>query len=361
LTNAPNEGQDIPDIADWLSPLAILAVVMRRRLVLFATVFAVEAILLLVAVRRPVEYTSTVAFIPEGVRPTTSATSLAAQFGVNIGGSDGLSSPQFYPELVRSPMIMRRLVDSTYALDSAGPRRSLVDVYGLERFGHAEGTFRALTRLTQQVVPTAAIRTGIVTVTVTAPDPRLAHDLAAQLLREITRFNLHTRQGRASAERQFIERRLAEVRDSARVAEERLQRFLLDNRDYSRSPVLTLRHARLERDVQAQQLLLNTLAPSYEQAKIEEVRDTPVLTIVRAPELPLHANPRGRVRLMILGLIGSTALGIAVALLLDIWSGVRRSGGAGAELNRAYAGLRDSVRRDGLLRGVLGVAGRQQA
>lgn len=344
----------------WFTPLGILSIVTRQRRVVFATIVLIELILLAVALRRGVQYAATVAFIPESQRPASAVSGLAAQLGVSVGsGNDGLSSPQFYPELVRSPQFLGALVESSYVVDSAaGTRRSLIEIYDVARFGPVEGRYRAITKLARNLTSSAAIRTSIVTIKVTAPSATLARDISAQVLREITRFNQHKRQGRAGAERQFIERRLAQVRDSAQAAENRLQQFLNENRDYSTSPTLNFREKRLERELQAHQLVLNTLVPSYEQSKIEEVRDTPVLTVISAPESPVRPEPRGRLRLMVLGLVGGLFLGVVLVVGLDFLRGLPSTGNAPAkELSDAIAELRSSLKRDGLVRGLLGVRG----
>lgn len=303
-----------------VDPLTLFNVVLRRRGTVLLIAFAVVLIGLFIALSRPVLYTAVVAFMPEGQRPNSGVSSLAAQFGVNVNTTDGLSSPQFYPELIRSPQFLGAVVDSLYPLDSAaGQRRNLTDIYGIPGTDQRVRRENAVVKLAQNVNPVAAPRTGIITVQVTTPDPVLSRDISARILQEVTRFNQHTRQGRAAAERRFVETRLSAIKDSLRDAEDRLQRFLMENRDYRTSPILAFRFARLQREVDRHQLILGTLAPSFEQAKIEEVRDTPVLTVLRRPEAPVWPNPRGRVRLMAIALLGGLALGVAVALGIEGW------------------------------------------
>jgi uncharacterized protein involved in exopolysaccharide biosynthesis len=47
----------------------------------------------------------------------------------------------------------------------------------------------------------------------------------------------------------------------------------------------------------------STLAQAFEQARIDQVRDTPVITIVEPPIVPAVANSRGIIRNAVLGLI----------------------------------------------------------
>ena len=308
-----------------ISLLSIANAIVRERRVVLLTMLVVELILLVVAIRRPVTYTTTVAFMPENQRAAGGVSSLAAQFGVAVPGGDGLSSPQFYPELIKSPPFLGAIVESVFVDSVSGASKSLVDIYGIQGTDPRVRRAMAIQRLGGAVKVSPAPRTGIVTVTVSADRPALARDIAARMLSEITRFNQHTRQSRAAAERRFVERRIAEIRDSLRAAEDRLQAFLIENRDIRTSPAIAFRNARLERQVESQRLLLATLEPSFEQARIEEVRDTPVLTIIRQPEPAVYPDPRGRVRLMILGLFGGFVAGVVIVLGKEAWRRLRGS------------------------------------
>src|SRR3712207_7894583 len=57
------------------------------------------------------------------------------------------------------------------------------------------------------------------------------------------------------------------------------------NRDYRNSPELTFQQERLSREVSRVQQLYGRLSEAYEQAKIEEVRDTPVRSEEHTSEL----------------------------------------------------------------------------
>lgn len=329
--------------------------ILRRRALVVATVIVVELIMLAFALTRPLTYTSVVSFMPEGQRSVTSVTSLAMQLGVNIGASpDGLSAPQFYPELIRSPQFVEAVLDS-----GRFGGKPLVEQIGIRAADPRVRRALSVQNLQKNIVPTVAQRTGVVTVSVTAAGAELATTIAAGVLTEVTRFNQHTRQGRAAAERQFIERRIAEVRDSLRAAEERLLRFKQANRDISRSTTLPLEQQRLEREVASQEALLSTLGPSYEQARIEEIRDTPVLTILRRPEAPLWPNPRGRVRLLALGLVGGLGLGVIMAIAIETWRALRGSQSSEAqELSAIISALKTDARRGRLVAVLFGGNGR---
>jgi uncharacterized protein involved in exopolysaccharide biosynthesis len=150
------------------------------------------------------------------------------------------------------------------------------------------------------------------------PDAVLAQQVTHRFLTLADDFNLARRQSQAGAERRFVERRLEEVRDSLRDAEMRLQSFLQLNRDF-RAPALELAHGRILRDVAREQQLVATLESAYEQARIEEIRDTPVLTVVETPDLPPRPDPRHLALKTVLGLLMGAGAGLLLGAAHAIW------------------------------------------
>ena len=112
------------------------------------------------------------------------------------------------------------------------------------------------------------------------------------MIAQVDSFNLKSRQSQASAERRFTERRVAEAQAEARQAQDELQAFLQRNRDFRSSSQLNFAYERLADNVSLRQQIYTSVAQAYEQARIEEVRDTPVITLVEAPMLPARPDSR---------------------------------------------------------------------
>ena len=108
----------------------------------------------------------------------------------------------------------------------------------------------------------------------------LAADVANRMVELLNQFNLERRQLQSREQRRFAGERLQEAQRELRDAEARQLSLLQANRTYTTSPLLTFEANRLERDVQVKQETYLTLTREYEQARIAEVRDTPLLTIV---------------------------------------------------------------------------------
>ena len=341
---------------DELSAVTALNAILRhRRWVVGATVF-VSALMLPIALTRPVTYTSTASFLPDVSRPGQGGmNNLAAQFGVNLAQTSGTASPQFYPLLIRNAQFLGRVADAPLRLGASDTTMSYAEAIGIESRDTLVRRRLAAEELQDAVVPTMEPQTSLITVAVTASSPKLAQQVCAQILRQVNEFNLNTRQGRAGAERKFVELRLAELRDDLRAAEERLQTFAKQNRDFSRAPDLQMMFNRLQREVLLQQQVYTSLAQNYEQAKIDEVRDTPVITVVSQPDYPIRPNGRGRMKFLIAGLAGGLALGIMLALLIDFVRGPNnRERSDVAELSRIMREIRADAAKGRVFRVVLG-------
>ncbi|MFN8582186.1 MAG: Wzz/FepE/Etk N-terminal domain-containing protein [Gemmatimonadaceae bacterium] len=288
-------------------------------------------------------YTAQASFVAEQRSQSSALSGLAAQFGIAVPVADAGRSPSFYADLVKSPAILRRVLQSQYVGDDtrAQSLTAMLDVTGDTPAQREEQAIRAL-----QDMLSAALsqKTGVIALRLTARTPSLAAQVLDTLLDAVNRFNLNQRQSQAATERRFTERRLVEVQADLRQAEDRATGFLERNRDYRNSPMLINQYERLAREVATRQALVTTLSQAFEQAKIEEVRDTPVITVIEAPQVPAHPDSRnGLLKLLVALALGITA-GAGIALTTEALRNdardARREGELAALGREALADLR---------------------
>jgi uncharacterized protein involved in exopolysaccharide biosynthesis len=229
--------------------------------------------------------------MPQGQSRLSSLASLASQFGVSVPITDPGRSPGFYATLVVSKNLLADVVQQRFTPHGGGSV-TLLD------YLHAGGTSEplrvesAVDKLTRKVSVSIDQKSGLVRLEVKMPDAGMSRDVVRALLAEVDSFNLRSRQSQASQERRFAERRLAEAQVDKRQAEDELQSFLQRNRDFRSSPQLSFTYDRLVDNLTLRQQLYTSIAQAFEQARIEEVRDTPVITVVEAPMLPARPDPR---------------------------------------------------------------------
>jgi uncharacterized protein involved in exopolysaccharide biosynthesis len=174
----------------------------------------------------------------------------------------------------------------------------------------------------ESVNVTVGSNTSTIDLEVTTPWAELSQQVAARMIQLVSEFNLQRRQTKAGAERRFAEARVAEARDSLRAAEVRLEDFLQRNRDYRNSPQLVFQFDRLNRQVNMRQQLYTSVTQSYEGARIEEVRNTPVITLMEPADLPAKPDPRlALLKGILAGLVG-LGLGAFLAAILHAFRGV---------------------------------------
>jgi len=120
------------------------------------------------------------------------------------------------------------------------------------------------------------------------------------------------RRRHASAERQFLEERWKALRDSLDTHEDGLRRFYERNRQVT-SPQLQFEEVRLKREVDLVQTVYAQISTQLEQARIQEVRDTPAISVIDPPVEPVRrSSPRLTLLLFTGGVLGAAFATILV-------------------------------------------------
>jgi uncharacterized protein involved in exopolysaccharide biosynthesis len=312
--------------ADGLSLLALANVALRYRWLVLRVTLVVILLTVAFFLFRPATYTVASSFRLQIRNNTVSnLTGLAAQLGFAMPTTDATQTPAFYVDLLRSREVLGEAVTHRYPSSDlpANSTEDLIQAFQVSGATPGIRRERAMDKLSDAMTVIASPRTGVISLSVTLHDPVLAQAVTQRLIDEVNTFNLESRKTQAGAERRFVEQRLNELKDSLRASEDRLQAFLQRNRDYENSPQLSFQQQRLARDVSMQQEMVTGLAQSFEQARIEEVRDTPVITVIDKPERPVQRDSRGLLKKGILAVILGSVLGLGVAFARE---GMARSG-----------------------------------
>lgn len=268
-----------------------------------------------VALLRPRRYLARASFVPEQTKPRnlpTGLSALAAQFGLDVaGGVD--RSPQFYRDLVLTTGLLAPLLDSSVTL-RPGERVTLRQIFQPSPDTTRAGVDRTLQRLRRRLGAEADPRTSVVTITVLAPTPVAAEGIAALLIRQVQAFNVSTRQLQARQTRLFLETRVADALQALHDAEDQLRHFYEQNRRVVDSPQLIFEETRLKRQVDLRQELYTTLSKQLETTRIDEVNDTPTITVIDPPFASSRPNGPGVPILIMLAFL--LALGARAGVLV---------------------------------------------
>ncbi len=296
-----------------LTLMEILRLVVQRRGQFLGAILLGAAVGGGVSVVLPKTYESQGSFVGVGGSrlslPTNlgSLGALASQVGVSgIGSSDASSlSPYFFASLLTADTILTQLAtvplrtgaDTTARLQ---PLLTLLHVSGRSR---ADSIAQVVRRLRRMLVVDLEVRTGVVKVTFTARSPYLAAAAADTLLGLLNGFVGRDLRTRAGATRRFLQERLGQVQVELGLQQDKLRTFLETNREYRNSPTLQFREAELQRDLDLKRDLFLSVARSLEEARMNEARDTPLLSIIDRPSVPTRpAGPRPVLNAILLGL-----------------------------------------------------------
>jgi uncharacterized protein involved in exopolysaccharide biosynthesis len=274
-----------------------------------------------IALVLPPSYTGTTTFVPAvggnlGNLPGGLA-SLATQFGLNIGTTSSVS-PDFFAEILGS----RELLQATLLSQFDDPGRSstprtLLDILDARGRSEHERISEGVRRLEKSISQRVDRRTGIVTLSVKGRSPTLAAAIANRMVELLNKFNLERLQSQSRERRRFAGERKDQAEQELRNAEAQHLRFLQSNRRYADSPLLSFEQNRLARQVQLRQEVFQTLTREYEEARIAEVRDTPVLTIIDPAVAPDRRSFPQRKMIVFLVLLASLTTALALGYLIE--------------------------------------------
>ena len=318
-----------------------------------AAILAAVVVLLL-----PPRYTATVTFVPEQRAPSRGGgaagggaglVGLAGQLGIPLG-MDPTQSPRFYAEVLTSRELLSRVLLTKFAdprHPAAGdsvPLLAILRVWGgiWGAKSAADSLDRGVRKLARRVSARVDIQTYLVYLSVTTRYPDLSAAVATRFIEYLNEFNATKRESQARARRQFVEQRILDGERELHAAEDDLRRFHERNRAWQESPELSAEEGRLHMQVNILQEVYLTLRRDYEQARIEEVNDTPVITVVDPAVSPVRQS-RWREVLILLAFVLGGVIGVVGA-----WTGGRLDRLRREEQDgyREFTGLLQRLRRE---------------
>lgn len=261
-------------------------------------------------------YRSSATFVPQGpAAPSNGISTIATQLGINPMQGGSLWSSSMYVHLIGSRAILEPIARDTFEVaEERGHRAAFVDLLEIPGETPALRVENAVRSLQRIVVAEEDRKLFTVTVSAVTQWPSISQALVQRVLKNVNDFNFHTRNSQAAAERRFADTQATDAESALRRAEDVLQSFLQRNRTLN-SPELLFERDRLQRTVAVRQQVLMGLVQSREDAKIREVRDTPVISVLEEAKLPLQREARGTVRKAMLGGVAGGLFGVLAALV----------------------------------------------
>ena len=275
---------------------------------------AVVTVMILLFLVKPY-YDTSVTILPDY---GTNVSSLLSQFsglaslaGVNVGGS---TPTQIYQQLVTSESVLTPVIYAKYKTEEFPDSVNLIQYdeikpdESLPKDLQKRRMFlKEFARISKSVITTDLDRiTQILTITVRMPEGQLSADVANNIANSLDNYIQTQIRTSAKDQRVYIDKRMTQVQDSLTVAENTLKQFNETNKVIQQSPALILQQSRLQRNVDILNTIYMQLAQQSELAKIQEVKDTPVINIEEPAKNPVIKTgpPRLFVLIFIIFLVG---------------------------------------------------------
>lgn len=331
----------------------------RRTLLWTVGVFVVAALVYLMGGRS--EYTSSSALMPEQkaeAAPSIAGMDLLQEFGGIFPGLDagGMFQQQnalpveIYPEILRSTPILLELLDSPVFVPRHGrqvPLRTFMTELepfslwdwmgeglaglkrsatgwarpGGERVLLADSTVVVLTEeevlivedLRDRVGASLDQKTGILSVSVTLPDPQVSAQVASAAVSGLTDYITRYRRSKLERDLQFVTGRYEDAELQFNAALDNLATFRDQNRNLARSTAQT-EEQRLQAQYELAYSVYSSLATRLEESKIKLQETTPVFQVLQPVEVPHRRSHPKLVLVLLLSVLGGLVLGSVVIL-----------------------------------------------
>jgi uncharacterized protein involved in exopolysaccharide biosynthesis len=301
-SDQPTYNQRLQKLADTIAPYYYRLWEKKRKFLRINAAVLFLTIILLLLFAKPY-YEVIVEILPDYGNQANLSGALGGLGGLaSLAGIKLETSPtEIYQELISSETVLTPVVMAKYHSANFNDSVNLMTYYGIENDNtvpsspEARKQFVALLKqlITKNISSEVDADTKVLFIKVRMPESRLAADVANTLAGSLDEYVRNTRKSYASNQRFYIEMRMSQVEDSLRISEDKMKEFNTQNRVIDQSPDLMLEQDRISRNVEILKGIDLQLHQQFEVAKIEEIKDAPVLNLMEPVKDPVvKAGPQ---------------------------------------------------------------------
>ena len=327
-----------------------------KKLLLWAGIAAVVGIV--VAFSIPRQYTVSSKMAPEIVTKTSgSVASIASMLGANISNmtTNDAVYPDLYPEIVASTPFVTELFSMPVSIETKKEGKLDMDLYTylkdynkspwwnavfnapFKALGWFMGLFRekqeevegyaaldasALTReqtliakaIRKSVVVTVDKKTQVISLDVTAQNPRVAKDLSDLVIDKIQRYVTSYRTEKARKDMDYYLQLYDEAKADYYAAQQRYANYVDANQGVFLQRVKT-EQERLQNEMKLAFDLYNSCAQQLQMSRAKVQQETPVCVIVEPPVLPIKATKPSKMKTLAVFIF----LGLCACAVWILW------------------------------------------
>lgn len=282
----PVDKTEIEAPINWLR---VLYTIWESRKLIVTVTGIVTVLAVVVSLLLPNYYRSACILLPETDQNKLGGliglTGLASLAGVNFGE---VPLEILYPDIILSEAVLKDVIYHSYHSAEWGKEVNLIQYWDIDKGDSLWDYEVALEAIRKELVISVERKTNIVGVAILTKEPQLSADIISRIVSSLDRFLRTKKVTNATEQRIWIESRLEEVKVELKGAEDGVREFREKNRRIIDSPKLLLEQERLIREVDINSTLFVELKKQYEIAKIEEIKNIPIINIMDP------ARPAGR-------------------------------------------------------------------
>jgi uncharacterized protein involved in exopolysaccharide biosynthesis len=319
---------------DSVGVMDLMAMLLRHPRAIFYFPPLLAVVVVVVCFIIPARYTAVTTFIPEvssDQQLPAGLAGVAGQLGLTLGNA-ATTSPRFFADVLKSRAILEHVLQTQFPVPggkSPGDSLPLLQLLEVDGDNPTDSLQNGTDVLSDIVGIQVDAETNVITLSVTTRDRDLSAAVANTFLHYLDEFNTLTRQSKGREQRRFVEARLRTSAEDLKSAELSLKEFYQRNRTWQQSPELTFQEGQFSRHVEVEQELYLTLVREFEKAQIDEVNDTPGITVIDAA-VPVEERSFPRPALFgIMSLVVAFVLGIGWAVTAEFLGRLRAADPAG--------------------------------
>lgn len=323
---------------DGISLMHYINVLIRRRWLIVLLCFLSVTAAYVYSKLAAKEYQATATFL------------LAEKTGTVMGEQENslfttLKNPsEYYKKVAVSSTILDPLLKLLLPDPKTGAASTLMSIWKVQGASEEQRMLKGRAALANRIEITSPREfPNILTLTVTAESPRLAADLANNLIDRLTDFDVTLRSSSAKQRTGFIQTQLTATEAKLKAAEARLQQFLERNRIVP--PHLQVEKGRLEREVELNKDLFLTLRKELELAQLTERKESSAISIIDKASPPLYrSKPKTLMNMALAGVVG-LMFAVFAAFMLEFIGSAAADRRRNRELAEAIEALRGDLRK----------------
>ena len=287
------------DFVEKIKPYKERIWAVRKKFLIVNSIVLIITLAYLLFLTKPY-FESTVTILPEyGSKSNmlSQLSGLAELAGVKVGE---VAPTELYQNLISSESVLQNVIYAKYKTNEFPDSVNLIKYFRISESDENPAIqkrkyfLKLYEILSKARISTDVERmTKILNVTVVMPEAQLSADVANKLVESLDLYIRTQRKSYATEQSFYIEKRTAQIKDSLNIAEEKLKTFREQNRITAQSPNLLLEQGRLVRNLEILQTVFIELTKQLEIAKIDQIKDAPVLNVKEYAKNPVKkAGPK---------------------------------------------------------------------